>query len=64
MANKNDTSDIKHFLFIAVSVLCAVAAIIVFSLVIVSQKYGTSIRFYEAELSRYIQQQWRAGTGK
>jgi hypothetical protein len=64
MANKNDTSDIKHFLFVTASVICALVAAVVFSLVIVSQKYGTSINFYEAELSRYIQQQWRAGTGK
>ena len=64
MANKNDTSDIEHFLFVTLSVLCAVVAAVVFSLVIVSEKYGASFRFYEAELSCYLQQQWRAGAGK
>ena len=61
MANKNDTSDIKFFFITAGGIFCFFVAIVVFSLVAIDKKFGTSIHFYEAELSHYIRQQWKAG---
>ena len=64
MANKNDTSDLKVFFLTAIIIISFFAAAVIFSLVVIDKKFGTSIRFYEAELSRYIHRQWLAGSGK
>jgi|GEM_PF-2731005 len=61
MVNKNDTSDLANFFGTAAGIICFIVAFLIFSFILVDNKYGQMIRFYYAKISDYAHRQWQAG---